>query len=176
MKNSLLKSFNPDRERDIEKAIELANYLTSLKEYEQAQKYLDSFIYLNPKEKAEDLWVHNAQGVVLLLYICRVTNQENLCDKYRGLLEEHDMWPADIGRTRWVKMHISDHNKKVDYALTETHKHKCAILGQEVLSFMYFNEMLFENNRPSLITNLLLRDVRKIFTKSKELLLTALTS
>ncbi|MEW8051992.1 MAG: hypothetical protein AB2792_12630 [Candidatus Thiodiazotropha sp.] len=51
MKNSLLKRYNPNRVSDIEKAIELANYLTSLKEYEQAQKFLDSFVYLDPKKE-----------------------------------------------------------------------------------------------------------------------------
>lgn len=73
-------------------------------------------------------------------------------------------------------MHISDHNKEVNYALEETQKHKCAILGQEVLSFMYFNEVLFEKNKPSIMTNFLLKDVKKIFTDSQEQLSNALTS
>ncbi|MEW8069975.1 MAG: hypothetical protein AB2826_06105 [Candidatus Thiodiazotropha sp.] len=60
--------------------------------------------------------------------------------------------------------------------MEETQKHKCAILGQEVLSFMYFNEVLFEKNKPSIMTNFLLKDVKKIFTDSQEQLSNALTS
>lgn len=176
IKNSLLNKYNPNKEKDIESVVELANYLVALQEYEQAKKLLESSIYLDPSHRSEDLWVTNAQGIVLLVYIARITGQSDLYKKYIQILVEHDMWPIDIGRTKWVKMHIYDHKKKVDYALTETQKYKCGIIGQEVLSFMYFYEILFIYERPKFLTKIMLKDVEEILTNSQELLREALES
>ncbi len=129
IKSSLLKQFRPQREGDIEKAIELANYMIARKKYTEAQKFLESFIYLDPNLNKLELWVVNGQGLVLLVYLTRITNQRELYTKYLSTLKEHDLWPADIGRIRWVRMHLADHRKNVENALSETHKYKCAVTG-----------------------------------------------
>lgn len=174
MKKSLLNKFNPNSENDVEKAIELANYLVILKEYQQARDYLESFVYFNPNDREEELWVTNAQGVLLLVHIYRITEQAELYEKIASVLDKNDILPVDIGTRKWIKMHIEDHEKKIKYALTETQKHKCAFIGQEVLSFMYFYEMVFVFKKQGMLLRTLLKDVEKIFDESKDLLLEAL--
>lgn len=175
-KGRLIKSFNAKTENDIEEAIELANYLVALGEYRQAQHLLESFIYTDPKVEKGELWVINGQGVVLLAYICRMTNKFDSYRKYITALEKNDLWPTDISQISWVRMHIKDYKKVVNHALGETQKYKCMYIGQQVLSFMYFYEMLFIHNKPSLVEKLFLKDVVRIFFDSSALLFEALTS
>ncbi len=175
MKSSLLRRFRPTNADDIEKAIELANYLVILKDYNQAQTFLESFIYLDPKSNHLHLWVTNAQGLLLLVHITRATKQREKYEKYISILEAHDMWPRDIGRLRWYSMHKEEHAGTIKSALGSTHKYKCGIIGQEVLTFMYFDEILLIRETPGYLTKLRTRDLKKILNESKELLIEALT-
>lgn len=174
MKKQLLKSFNETSCNDVEKAVELANYLVAMKRYEEAQLFLESFVYLDPNAYDLDLWVTNAQGLVLLVYIMRVTDQSKSYDKYISILIEHDIYPSDIGCKKWVKMHLEDHDKTVNYALGETHKYKCAYLGQEVLSFMYFYETLCVRESLGFWGKGLSKKIESTFFSSQALLVDAL--
>lgn len=63
----------------------------------------------------------------------RQFNNADAYKKYIAILKKHDSFPSDIDIINWTKMHISDHKKKVDYALTEAKNNNCATLGPEVL-------------------------------------------
>src|SRR5690606_27814896 len=119
-------------------------------------------------------WVTNAQGLVLMLYMARVEGERELYDRYALILSRHDIWPADISRKKWIKMHIADHDKKINFAREEKQKYKCAFIGQEVLSFMYFFEMQFIFEKPNIFLRGLKSKVQRILFDSQKMLIEAL--
>ncbi len=50
-----------------------------------------------------------------------------------------------------------------------------SLTGQEVLSFLYFYEILFISEKPSFWTKIMLRGVRDVLISSQELLFEVLT-
>lgn len=176
MKARFVKEFNQNREKDIEEAIELANYMVTIGCLEQARDFLGGFIYTNPEMRSGDLWVVNGQGVVLLAYVYRLLGDNRKYCEHMRVLKSNDLWPSDIGKRKWIKMHLKDHLKKVEYAQSQSQKYKCAFLGQEILSFLYFYESLFVYDKTGFPLRLYKKDIKGALKESRELLLEALVN
>lgn len=176
LKNSLLNKYRAKSYKDIDKAVELANYMVSLENYSEAQDFLESFVYLDPTLHDIILWSSNAQGILLLAYISRKTQQKEAYHKYISILVNHDLWPRDMRRLTWYKLCEKEYDSEVRYALTEPQKYKCSIIGQEFLTFLYFYEILYLYETPNLFTRLRTKRLTSILTESQGLLKDCLLS
>lgn len=170
MKKSLMSKFKKTHSNDIEKAIELASFMIFDDQKQKAKEFLESFVYLKPSDNNEELWVTNANGVLLLAYLSKEIGELQKYRYYVGILLDHDNWPRDISKRRWIKMHLEEHEKIIQYAMTETHKYKCSVLSGEFLSYLYFYEMLFLNGKPGFLEKILEKRVLSILEHSKHLL------
>lgn len=153
-KKSLLSRFHATQFKDLERAIELACYLVVSMKKGEARVFLKSFIPMQPIDGREDLWVVHANGVLLLAFISKDQGHLQEYNEYIKVLNEHDLWPTDIRRFNWIRMHVKDHNNIVKYALTETQKYRCEVFSQQFLSFLYFHEMLYQNGKPTVMERL----------------------
>lgn len=151
MKKSLLKRFKITSENDISEATKLANYLYAIGEVEEATNLIDSFVRVYYQEEEGHLWSANAQAIVLMSFIAGINSDVEEQEKYRNLIRDNDICSTHYSsRYEWLKECLEDHLGNVDYALTETQKYKCEILGQEALTFLYFRVMLpfYESEAP----------------------------
>lgn len=143
LSGSLAKSFKLTSYKDLDKTVFLANYFFSLGEIAEAKKILESFVFKVPyKDDRQDLWGSNGQGIVLLAHICGLEGHEDERVKVISIVFDNDIRSDRCGRYDLFIEHYEDHNKKMDYAFSETQKYKCEVIGQEALTFLYFYEML----------------------------------
>lgn len=143
LKNSLLNSFSAAEEKEIVKAVTLANCLFTLGNTDEALTLLESFVYFSPGEQARQLWTANGQGIVLLSAIYRIINERAREHELIQLLQEDDIVDtANCSRYELFLVHLANHDKNMRYAVSETQQYKCSLMSQEVLKFLYFSQML----------------------------------
>lgn len=144
MKKSLMKKFRPNSENDIDQAIQLSNYLYAIGEVQQSKDLLYSFLYFKYEDKDENhqhLWASNAQGLVLLAYIELESNNNSQKLKLIGPVVK-EPYKGDVGEGYFKELlydyrHFEWHS--VHYR-DESHKYRCEILCQEILTFLYWRE------------------------------------
>lgn len=143
LKKSLGKGIRLLSPNDIDKAVQLANYLYCLDKQEEASALLDSFIYkVKSLPDRRDVWGANGQGVILRSKIASDCNDEKLRGTLVSVISNDDILSDNVS---WHEHYLAmreEHESNMSYAYTETPKYKCAVIAQEALNFLYFLQML----------------------------------
>ena len=149
LRAKLKKSFNPSSYRDLDTAVQLANYLVALGEFAEARLLLDSFIDgIEYDETREDLWGSNGQGIILRAYISEFLGDHVRQKDLLAKIDSEDIISSSETRFDYFSESKEEYEGNISYALDETQKHKCASLGQEALTFLYFDQMAKYSNDP----------------------------
>lgn len=144
----LERKFSLTSEVNLDDAVCLANYLFALGEVDQASELLESFVFeVESLEDRRDLWGAVGYGLILLAHIYRVSAPDKAA-RIVSMLSEDDFHTSSKSRYEIFLNNFEDHQRKMDYAFTETPKYKCEVIGQEALNFLYFYEMIPVTREP----------------------------
>ena len=178
-KASLSRSFKITRDKDITKAIELANYLFCLGKYKEAKLLLKSFVYFEYDEPQGHLWESNSFGILILASIAEVENElEKQRENAEFVLKAHPTSVEDFEELmEYYQEDLEYHPSNIERAKDETHKYRCEIFGQEALTFLYFHHLapLFEESPSQINYNQMRKKVSSIVNESYNLLKNELT-
>jgi len=173
-KKSLVKGFKLTSSNDINKAVMLANYLLALDKYKESAELLDSFIYqVNYEPDKEDIWGSNGQGVILRAYIAAIQNDRKTQGSLIKIIGDNDIMSDRCGRYVFFLEDLEEHNSNMEYAMAETQKYKCEVIGQEGLKFLYYYEMLpfYKDDAPSNLEQDLKLVIEKCYSSLKDALI-----
>lgn len=142
-KKTLLKNFKISSYNQLDDAVALAVYLVAISRKQEAIDLLESFVHsVESKDDRRDLWGSVGQGVILLAYLMGLRGET---EKERQLVQKitNDDYQSDrLTKAEFLAEDLAEHHENMDYYLEETHKYRCRILAQEILTFTYYYELL----------------------------------
>ncbi len=141
-KRTLLKNFNIGSGNRIDDAVLLATYLKVIGRIDESSALLESFVYgVESKSDRRDQWGAVGQGILLLAAIYREKGDSNKERELVSYIVEDDIMSDRLSRAEYLAEDLSEHHEIIDYYKQESHKYRCRILAQQILTFTYFYEM-----------------------------------